>query len=87
MRQLRPLLAPSLVDVVRTHASADSPARRLGVATLVRVHLRAVEPRAVEPGAVEAFGTYSRGPRIFVIAACVERVSDTGWTITSLVIG
>ena len=82
VRQLRPLVTPSLVDVVRTHALTESPARRLGVATLVRVHLRAVEPCAFE-----AFGTYGRGPRIFVIAARVEQQSDTGWTVTSLVIG
>ena len=82
VRQLRPLVTPSLVDVVRTLALSESPARRLGVATLVRVHLRAVEPCAFE-----AFGTYGRGPRIFVIAARVEQQSDTGWTVTSLVIG
>ncbi|MEV0946048.1 Rv3235 family protein [Rhodococcus sp. NPDC049939] len=82
VEQLRPLLTPSLVDVIRAYASADSPARRLGAATLVRVHLRAIEPHAVE-----AFGSYSRGQRIFVIAARVERASDTGWTITSLVLG
>jgi len=82
VRQLRPLVTPSLVDVVRTLALSESPARRLGVATLVRVHLRAVEPCAFE-----AFGTYGRGPRIFVIAARVEQESDTGWTVTSLVIG
>lgn len=81
-RQLRPLLTPSLVDVVRTFALAESPARRLGVAALVRVHLRAVEPCVFE-----AFGTYGRGPRVFVIAARVEQKSDTGWTVTSLVIG
>ncbi|RZK94856.1 MAG: hypothetical protein EOP30_06225 [Rhodococcus sp. (in: high G+C Gram-positive bacteria)] len=82
VRQLRPLVSPSLVDVVRTLALADSPGRRLGVATLVRVHLR-----AVDPGGFEAFGTYGRGPRVFVIAARVERASDTGWIVTSLVIG
>ncbi|MFC9355574.1 Rv3235 family protein [Rhodococcus sp. NPDC057014] len=82
VRQLRPLVTPSLVDVVRTFALAESPARRLGVAALVRVHLRAVEPCVFE-----AFGTYGRGPRIFVIAARVEQQSDTGWTVTSLVIG
>ncbi|OUS96241.1 Rv3235 family protein [Rhodococcus sp. NCIMB 12038] len=82
VRQLRPMVTPSLVDVVRTFALAESPARRLGVATLVRVHLRAVEPCVFE-----AFGTYGRGPRVFVIAARVEQQSDTGWTVTSLVIG
>ncbi|MFC9555125.1 Rv3235 family protein [Rhodococcus sp. NPDC056960] len=82
VRHLRPLVSPPLIDVVRTLALADSPGRRLGVATLVRVHLR-----AVEPGAYEAFGTYGRGPRVFVIAARVERASDTGWTVTSMVVG
>ncbi|AOW92226.1 hypothetical protein BFN03_04560 [Rhodococcus sp. WMMA185] len=82
VRQLRPLLSPSLLDVIRAHAVADSPTRQLGAATLVRVHLR-----AIEPSAFEAFGTYSRGRRIFVIAARVEQVPDTGWTITSIVIG
>ncbi|MFZ2172607.1 MAG: Rv3235 family protein [Rhodococcus sp. (in: high G+C Gram-positive bacteria)] len=86
-QQLRPLVAAPLVDVVRTLALASSPARRLGVATLRRVHLRPLDSGKFDCPAAEAFGTYGRGSRVFVIAARVEKVPATGWTITSLVIG
>ena len=82
VRQLRPVVVPSLLDVARTLALAESPSRRLGVATLLRVHLRVLDDNTLE-----AFGTYGRGPRVFVIAARVERKSDTGWIVTSMVVG
>lgn len=81
--QLRPLLSAPLVDLVRTLPREAVPGRSLGAATLQRIHLRAHDPNIVE-----VFGSYARGPRIFAIAARVERSTTTrpspGWVLTSL---
>lgn len=81
--QLHPLLSGPLVDLVRTLPREAIPGRRLGAATLQRIHLRAHHPNIVE-----VFGTYARGPRIFAIAARIERSAtarhSAGWMVTSL---
>ncbi|MFC7447538.1 Rv3235 family protein [Rhodococcus daqingensis] len=96
--QLRPLLAPSLAGLVGTLSRQPVPARRLGVACLQRVHLR-----ASDADTVEVFGSYSRGQRMFAVAARLERTPAAGiappghsagsapppggWRVTSLQIG
>ncbi|MFD4264167.1 Rv3235 family protein [Rhodococcus sp. NPDC058481] len=84
--QLRPLLAPALVDLVAALSRRPLAARRLGVASLLRVHLR---PSDLDT--VEVFGSYSRGPRMFAVAARLERTpaaeSLGGWRVTSLQVG
>jgi hypothetical protein len=75
--QLRPLVAPVLIDPVvaltRTTHSAT--------ATLRRVRLRMVDDEAAE-----VFASYTRGSRVRAIAARVERYRD-GWRIVALQIG
>ncbi|MFE3290605.1 Rv3235 family protein [Rhodococcus sp. NPDC059234] len=86
--QLRTLLEPAPIDLVAALARAGSPARRLGVAQLQRVHLR---PSG--PDVAEVFGTYARGNRTFAVAGRAERRpaapngSRGGWLITSLQLG
>ncbi|MFC9787732.1 Rv3235 family protein [Rhodococcus sp. NPDC127528] len=86
--QLRTLLEPAPIDLVAALARAGSPARRLGVAQLQRVHLR---PSG--PDVAEMFGTYARGNRTFAVAGRVERRpaapngTRDGWLITSLQLG
>ncbi|TQF66069.1 hypothetical protein FK531_19590 [Rhodococcus spelaei] len=86
--QLRRLLAPAPADLVAALARAGSPAGRLGVAQLQRVHLR-----STGPDVAEVFGTYARGDRTFAIAGRVERRpaapgrNRDGWLITSLQVG
>ncbi|SEL95853.1 Rv3235 family protein [Rhodococcus maanshanensis] len=84
---LRPLLAPALVGLVGALAQRPVPARGLGVACLGRVHLR---PSGAD--SVEVFGSYSRGPRMFAVAARLERTPAAGkalggWRVTSLQVG
>jgi Family of unknown function (DUF6459) len=78
--QLKPLLAPTLFDVV----VALTRARHTGPATLRRVRLRTVASR---PTAAEVFATYTRGERVRAIAARVELVGDARWQIVALQIG
>ncbi|HET6731323.1 Rv3235 family protein [Mycobacterium sp.] len=75
--QLRPLVAPVLIDAVVTLARTPHTA----AATLRRVRLRMVDDEAAE-----VFGSYTRGPRVRAIAARVEQHRDR-WRIVALQIG
>lgn len=83
--QLRPLLAPSLVDSVlsvgRTARESAAVLRRLRVQP-------AGHPDPTS--AAEVFGSYSRGNRVHAIACRVERVRDAKtnrWLLVALHIG
>ncbi len=87
--QLRPMLAPGLVDsVVAIGASAACRARgRDGTAVLRRMRLQPSGRRDPE-AAAEVFGSYSRGDRIHAIACRVERMPSSGrWQVVALHIG
>ncbi|NMN96049.1 Rv3235 family protein [Antrihabitans stalactiti] len=76
--QLRTVLDPALVDMLRTLSTAALPGRDLGAATLGHVHLK-----TIDAGNAEVFGTYNRGPRVFAIAGKV-RLHNGSWQVTSL---
>jgi hypothetical protein len=85
LAQLRPLLAPSLVDSVLSVGRTDHE----GAALLRRLRLQpAGHP---DPAvAAEVFGSYSRGDRVHAIACRVERVramKGTQWLVVALHIG
>lgn len=89
--QLRPLLAPGLVDsVFSLGRSATGPAPgHAGAAVLRRVGLQPVVHRGLATAA-EVFGSYSRGDRIHAIACRVEQVpagNGTRWQVVALHIG
>ncbi|ORW90244.1 hypothetical protein AWB92_20450 [Mycobacterium sp. IEC1808] len=87
--QLRPMLAPGLVDsVVAIGASAAGRARgREGTAVLRRMRLQP-SGRHDPEAAAEVFGSYSRGDRIHAIACRVERMPSSGrWQMVALHIG
>jgi hypothetical protein len=75
--QLRPLVAPALIDAVIALARTTHTA----TATLRRVRLRMIDDEAAE-----VFGSYTRGQRVRAVAARVERHRD-GWRIVALQIG
>ena len=75
--QLRPLVAPALIDTVVAMARTTHTA----TATLRRVRLRVVDDEAAE-----VFASYTRGQRVRAIAARVERHRDR-WRIVALQIG
>ncbi|WP_235871017.1 Rv3235 family protein [Rhodococcus spongiicola] len=80
--QLRAVAAPAVVDVVQSIARSGHAGNRLGTATLERVRVR-----PVRSDAAEVFGTYTRGHRVFAIAARIERGNGArlpGWALTSL---
>ncbi|KUH93962.1 hypothetical protein AU188_07295 [Mycobacterium sp. IS-3022] len=77
--QLRPLLAPALIETVLTMTRSPHSA----AATLRRIRLRMVEDGGP---AAEVFGTYSRGQRIRAIAARIAVEGDR-WRIVALQIG
>jgi hypothetical protein len=78
--QLRPLVAPALIDTVIGLTRAPQTA----VATLRRVRLRMVD--GDEGNQAEVFGTYTRGPRSLAIAARIELHRDR-WRIVALQLG
>jgi len=78
--QLRPLLAPVLIDSVVALARRPHTA----AATLRRLRLRLVDDSDVTAG--EVFATYTRARRVHAIAARVEPHGD-GWRIVALQIG
>jgi Family of unknown function (DUF6459) len=88
--QLRPLLAPALIDTVvgltrSSHAGGNVSAKNGGtVATLRRTRLRTVD--GAHDTVAEVFGTYSRGPRVRAIAARIE-LNAGRWRIVALQIG
>ena len=88
--QLRPLLAPSLVDSVLSVGRAAAAAYgQECAAVLRRMRLQPVGHSAPE-NAAEVFGTYSRGDRIHAIACRVEQVPGTNgtrWLVVALHIG
>lgn len=77
--QVRPLLAPAVVDTV----IASTRASHAAAATLRRIRLRPVDDGAT---AAEVFGTYTRGSRVRAIAARVAR-TDGQWRIVALQLG
>ena len=76
--QLRTVLEPALVDMLRTLSTAALPGRDLGAATLGHVHLK-----MLDAASAEVFGTYNRGPRVFAIAGKVRQTNGQ-WLVTSL---
>jgi Family of unknown function (DUF6459) len=86
--QLRPMLAPGLVDsVLSIGGSAAGRARgRDGAAVLRRMRLQPSGRRDPE-SAAEVFGSYSRGDRVHAIACRVERVGTGRWLMVALHIG
>jgi Family of unknown function (DUF6459) len=93
--QLRPLLAPSLVDSVLSagRALAGSGAASEAAAVLRRMRVQPVgrhDPDTHDFEAAEVFGTYSRGDRVHAIACRVEQIPiDNGmrWLVVALHIG
>jgi hypothetical protein len=81
--QLRPLLAPTLIDAVlaMTRTTATD-----GAAVLRRVRLRTAGIADGEATSAEVFGTYTRGARVRAIAGRVEIVGGR-WLVTALQIG
>jgi hypothetical protein len=75
--QLRPLVAPTLIDPVIALTRTPHTA----AATLRRVRLRMVDGEAAE-----AFGSYTRGPRVLAIAARIE-LHRGRWRIAALQLG
>jgi Family of unknown function (DUF6459) len=87
--QLRPMLAPSLVDPVL--AIGRSAMGREGAAVLRRLRVQPAGRRDSETAA-EISGSYSRGDRIHAIACRVEQVRGAGgtadrWQVVALHIG
>jgi hypothetical protein len=85
--QLRPVLAPSLVDSVLSVSRAS--AGHEGAAVLRRTRLQPVGHHDLETAA-EVFGSYSRGNRVHAIACRVEQVCAGGrtrWLVVALHIG
>ncbi|OCB40646.1 hypothetical protein A9X02_16760 [Mycobacterium malmoense] len=83
--QLRPLLAPSLVDSVVS--VGHSLTGHEGAAVLRRLRLQPAGHRDPE-SAAEVSGSYSRGRRIHALACRVERVGAGGrWLVVALHIG
>jgi hypothetical protein len=78
--QLRPLVAPALVDsIIAMTRSAHTAAARLR-----RVRLRPVD--GAHETQAEVFGTYTRGPRIRAVAARIEFTGGR-WRIAALQLG
>ncbi len=75
--QLRPLVAPALIDVV----VAMTRTTHTATATLRKVRLRMIDDETAE-----VFGSFTRGQRVRAIAARVERHRDR-WRIVALQIG
>ena len=78
--QLRPLVAPALIDTVIGLTRAPQTA----VATLRRVRLRMVD--GDDENQAEVFGSYTRGPRSLAIAARIE-LRRGRWRIVALQLG
>ncbi|OBG40707.1 hypothetical protein A5672_13630 [Mycobacterium alsense] len=87
--QLRPLLAPGLVDSVVSLGRGPAGQAR-AAAVLRRTRLQPAGHR--DPGsAAEVFGSFSRGERVHAIACRVERVRTGAgrarWLVVALHIG
>ncbi|KAA0080300.1 hypothetical protein CIW52_25845 [Mycolicibacterium sp. P9-64] len=81
--QLRPLLAPTLIDAV---VAMTRTAQTDGAAVLRRIRLRTAGTPDGEATAAEVFGIYTRGRRVRAIAGRVEVVGGR-WLLTALQIG
>lgn len=87
--QLRPLVAPALIDTVielsrASHARAGRPHSVRTVARLHRIRLRMVD--GTQGTEAEVFGTYTSGPRLRALAARIELYRDR-WRIVALQVG
>lgn len=86
--QLRPLLAPALIDSVIAQVGVT----RRGSATVKRIRVRAVaagvddDGRPAEVCAAEVFATFARSGRVHAVAARIERHKDR-WRLVALQIG
>lgn len=81
--QLRPLLAPTLIDAV-VAMTRTTPSE--GAAVLRRVRLRSAVTADGEATAAEVFGTYTKGRRVRAVAGRIEIVGGR-WVVTALQIG
>lgn len=87
--QLRPLLAPGLIDTViglsrSSQRSAGRPKGGGTVARLRRLRVRMVD--SSDGAQAEVFGTYTSGPRVRAFAARIE-LEASRWRIVALQIG
>jgi hypothetical protein len=87
--QLRPLVAPTLIDtVIELSRSSHVRDRRQDsartVARLQRIRLRMVD--GTHGTEAEVFGTYTSGPRVRALAGRIELYRDR-WRIVALQIG
>ncbi|CAM2937706.1 Rv3235 family protein [Prescottella defluvii] len=86
--QLRPIVTPTVLDLVNALTRSTPAGSRLGTAALARVRVQPVHVNASDVFEVfEVFGTYNRGSRVFAVAARIERGNGrhpAGWAITSL---
>lgn len=87
--QLRPLLAPTLIDTVielsrSSHAGAGRSQNVRTAARLCRLRLRMVD--GAEGAQAEVFGTYTSGPRVRALAARIE-LDGERWRIVALQVG
>ena len=81
--QLRAVLAPSVIDALRSRAAGEIPARRLGAAVLGVVRMQ-----PVDDAAIEVFATYTRGIRVFAIAGRITMDRPgASWRMSSLHVG
>jgi hypothetical protein len=79
--QLRGVLTPALIDTARSLARLPQSG---GAAVLRRIRLRAITSGDEQPvTAAEVFATYTRGPRVRVIAPRVE-IIDGRWQLVAL---
>jgi hypothetical protein len=87
--QLRPMLAPTLVDSVVSAGRSLSGLAPAQAAVLRRMRLQPAGHRDPD-SAAEVFGCYSRGGRMHAIACRVEQVpagAGMGWQVVALHIG
>ena len=87
--QLRPLLAPALIDTVielsrSSHVGSVRSQSARTVARLSRVRLRMVD--GAEGCQAEVFGTYTSGPRVRALAARIQ-LDGERWRIVALQVG
>ncbi|MGZ8777548.1 MAG: Rv3235 family protein [Mycobacterium sp.] len=87
--QLRPLLAPALIDTVielsrSSHVGAGRSQSVRTVARLCRMRLRMVD--GAQGRQAEVFGTYTSGPRVRALAARIE-LDGERWRIVALQVG
>ncbi len=81
--QLKAMLEPALVDMMRVLSTAPRVGRELGAASLERVHLRILDTETAD-----FFGSYTRRERVFAVAGRVARRPDiAGWRVVALQLG